>query len=162
MKENKQVRQFLAIALLGIWGLVGYKIYKKIHPDEITFVDPVPAIAVKSVAASIDSFSLSLNYTDPFFKKSFPRNRTNSASIKLPKKKPVRIPRRPAKPIPFPAVLYKGTVRTDRSAALISINGKVRNMGVGEVLEEVTSLKIYKDSIRVKFKEENRTILKEQ
>ena len=161
MKDNRQVRWFLTISMIGIWSLVGYKIYKKIYPDDFQFMRPHEVAVAQTVASEIDSFSLALDYPDPFFKNSFPKERVAGTAISKPKLPVPKVPKKAKKPIPFPPVLYKGTVRADRSVVVVSVNGKVKNMAVGEELDGVTLVKIFQDSIHIRFEKEEKTILKE-
>lgn len=44
--------------------------------------------------------------------------------------------------------------------AIITMDGSISNVGVGEKLHELTLLKIYEDSIRVKYQKTEKTILR--
>lgn len=160
--ENKNVRYLLAVAVLAIWGLLGYRIYQKMNPGNDFVAPPPPVLAVTEVEK--DSFTLLVNYPDPFLGTRIPlpeaapapANPSNSTTVIPPK-----ISSPPATAV-FPQIVYKGLIalKNGRKAALATVDGKTMNWGWGENYEEMTLLDIQEDSIRVRYQEEEKTILK--
>ena len=161
--ENKNVKYLLAFAVLAIWGLLGYRIYQKLNPGNDFFIPPPQEIF--TAVTQTDSFTLLVNYRDPFLgtKLRVPEvpvahtpPATRRASTVIPK------PVSPPQVKPFPQIQYKGLIalKTGRKAALVNIDGKTMNWGWGESYRELTLLNIYEDSIRVRYGKAEKVILK--
>ena len=179
--EGKKVKYLLGLLLLGVWGILGYRIYQKRNPEVYTFEANAKAIALESIP-EVKPFQLDLDYQNPFLKAgikevkisryskpmatssnfvSSRRRRVEASSVALRKKMEVK-----AKPkkVVFPKISYKGNLKlkTGRQAALLSINGKTMNLGRGEQFEGLELVHIYEDSIQLKYESKMKTIEKVQ
>ena len=100
----------------------------------------------------VDTFSLMANYRDPFLGKIATRK---VKSNKAPSNPRIRVaPKRPKAKTNWPKLAYNGLIKkqaSNETLALIQINGKSAIMKIGETLDKVKLLKIYPDSIKVKF-----------
>jgi hypothetical protein len=162
--EKNRTKYWLAAAMIGVWGLVAYRFYQRANPG---YDMPMPNALPASIANTTvkDSFSLLLTYGNPFSMVEVP-NKAPRPVGNVPQKvsavpKPPEIKPEP-KPVVFPEVSYKGSIKlkSGRTAAVMAIGGSISNLGVGEKLLEVTLLKIYEDSIRVKYQKTEKVILK--
>lgn len=163
--EKNNAKYFLGIALLSIWGLVGYRVYNKMNSNNNWRI-PNQEISFSNPQSSIDSFGLYLDYESPFkvAKASFTpqvvvaNNASSTSGINTNKVAQRKVKKRKSQPqkVAFPSVSYKGSIslKNGRTAALIKINNQITNLGVGEEFENVMLQKIYNDSIQVRF--ENR------
>ncbi len=99
--KNKKNLYFLLPAVLVVWGLVGYRIFKALQLTPVVQQEQRSTMnfAPQPLAAS-EEFSLQTDYRDPFL--------GNTKVIKKPKKAVPRKVKQPSKP--FPAVTYKGLV----------------------------------------------------
>ncbi len=161
--DNKNVKYLLAFAVCAIWGLLGYRVYQKFKPKNDFFLPP-PTTAFIAEGQK-DSFTLLVNYRDPFL----------GSKLRAPEAAPVaaaptntqvatNIPRpvNPQQNRPFPQVIYKGLIdlKDGRKVALTTAKGKTFNWETDEKFAEMTLLAIYEDSIRIRFQEAEKTILK--
>jgi hypothetical protein len=170
--ENKRTKYFLGIALLCVWGLVGYRIYDKYFGVSKPMVFQSANILEPKSEVKNDSFDLYLTYADPFrykdvnreerpvtYSSSFSYN-TPSVSIQPPRQEVVYAP----PPIVFPDLIYKGNIRmkTGRIVALVAFNGSMTNWGLNESLGEMQLTGVYDDSIHVQYKGIAKTFRKAQ
>lgn len=159
--EQKNTKYLLALALLSIWGLLGFRIYNKMKPEQLHFTNEVDVLAEKPVVKK-DTFQLLVNYKDPFLSEKL------EAKIAQPIRKAA--PKRIAKTIAskkkvaqkFPKIIYKGNLKlkSGRKAVLVNIDGKTQNWGWGETISKMTLNQIYEDSIRISFNGTQQTFLK--
>jgi hypothetical protein len=154
--KNKKAVYFLVILIAGIWGVILYRIFNfSSSPDNNTelqasFVSPVlnPNTA--------DTFSISLNYRDPFLGKT-------EAPVQNKKQKPVPIPEKVVEPTKWPSISYGGMIKSRKSNAqlcMVMINGQSNFMKEGDAIADIQLKKIYKDSIELMFQKEKRVVRK--
>lgn len=105
---------------------------------------------------SVNSFTISGHYRDPFLGRIFLENTT----INKPKSvKEIQI----KVIVPWPNIIYGGMIKNQKSSsqiAMININQQDNLMKVGDEIYGIQLLKIYKDSILVSFQKEKRMIVK--
>ncbi len=161
--EKQTTKYLLAIAVIAIWGLLGYRIYKKVYPDNDFFI-PTTNDFVLEKNTAIDSFQLLVNYRDPFLgNKIKQRQQPISTERQVNVGKPTKnFNLTKPKKATFPKLSYKGSIYLDsgRKVALISFNKHMVNLGLGESFEEITLLAIQEDSIRLGFKGQEKTFFK--
>lgn len=159
--------------MIGVWGLLGKKIYDKVYPSNGTIIGSTATVPSSKAQVTLTAYELDLDYKDPFLqkRKRAPQSRStetaneksvskNSTSKKI-NKVADKLAAKP-KPIKWPAVDYLGiiTLKKGGSAAIISIDNAVENLSRGEKLNDVTVNQIFPDSILITFKEETKTVLR--
>ena len=167
--EKNTTKYFLGTAVLLVWGLLVYRIYNKVRPNNNW--GPVPQEMKFETHSNVaDDFALFLNYSNPFkvgkvrpvkvltasvSSSSSPRGRIVTP---LKKEKKKTLP----KPVYFPKISYKGTINTKegRRVALVRIDGQMMNLNQGEKYEKVLLSNIYEDSIQMKMVQRDTTVLK--
>jgi len=166
MKNKKLVYILLPVAIL-IWGGIIFKIisyyFDKNTPD-IVMTDNTMMNFPKN---AIDTFSLLLNYPDPFLKSmavfsnpgnvSYQRNNSKS-TVGLNNRNTKEIVK-----VNWPAIVYGGIIKNKESkktCSIVKINGVEHIMSVGDVYNDVHLLKLYKDSVVVSFKNNKKTFVK--
>lgn len=170
--KNKKLLYILIPCTLVLWGIIVYKIVR-VTSGNNDFESSVSVTIDKESDTKFgkDTFSIKANYRDPFFGNKFSTNRvyqesnsntqqTIPAHINKPQQ---NIPKNDIATSNFPNVVYNGIIQnkqTNKSLAIVQINGQSNIMKVGDVFNEVEILKISKDSIEVKFQKEKRFVLK--
>ncbi|MCX6182465.1 MAG: hypothetical protein NT150_11100 [Bacteroidetes bacterium] len=157
--KNKKLTYVLIPVVLLVWVIVGYKIYVKyVGGDDATVVEQGTPQFTKSKKV-IEEFSLQANYRDPFL--------GNSISEPQVKQVDQLNMQRPDRLIPQPIQIQKPIVRWPN----ISIGGKVNSttlilignrrslMKAGDEEMGVSLIKLYKDSVKLKFQGEVKTFL---
>lgn len=158
MKNKKTLYIFLSVNVL-VWGLVLYKIFSSFS-NEVSSSGVTAAIVPVSFAeTSADTFSLIANYADPFLGKMIVKTDPSPNPGPAPVKKtaPVKTP------VVWPTIVYGGLIKNQKSSkqlVLVQINGQENFMNEGSTVNEVQLVKVFKDSIRVLYKKEKKTILK--
>jgi len=153
--KNKSVTYLLIAAVAVVWGIIVYRIFFMEPPeDQGTFLkSTAPHEPFDQYEVSNDTFTLALNYRDPFLGKA-------GIPAEAPKTGQAAggSPQVPVKPVPPPinwgAISYSGYLanpRTKRLVSILTVNGKERMVAEGESLEGVKLLKNRKDSVLVSW-----------
>ncbi|AOW20780.1 hypothetical protein [Urechidicola croceus] len=150
--KNKKNIYFLVPAVLLIWGLIGYRVYKALNPSEtrITSAQNIATFIPKKIEQS-NSYEIQANYRDPFLgtitSKTNTKNTVNSTTNKILTS--------------FPTIIYKGIVspRTSRKSAafFIQINGQQSMLNIGGIEHEVKLISGNKEEVVLQFKKQRKT-----
>lgn len=153
MKFTKRQTTILSIVVIGIWGAVFYRLYTVFNQDDVPVIVNTNPVSNK-VSIKLDTFSISTHHVDPFLKKTI-KNNHNSGSIQIAQKQVSQIPiKKPIAEAAMPSIQYLGLVKNsklNKQVAMLSINGAIGNYVQGEKIGGVEILKIFRDSIQVKF-----------
>jgi len=148
-------------AVLIVWGLVAWRIYDGLNPEEENFQANFSSGSQTYFEAATDTFQLMANYSDPFLDRSlikFGSKRPATGSTGQPQNQQKR-PKPQQKPITqrkmqWPEVVYKGFIKNHGSGdqqAVLSVNNRENIMRQGDVFQSVELLAISKDSVEVRF-----------
>lgn len=148
---KQQKTYLLLVAVLVVWGLIGFRIYRGFHNDKEKELDITPSnnkFVIKQNEISKD-YVLKTNYRDPFLGK-LPFKKNN-------RKKTKRSPRN--KDIPFPNIIYNGVVEGgDSKSYTITINGKQELVKVGDNIQIIKLIKATPNKIVIRFQGKTKTI----
>ncbi|MCB0395293.1 MAG: hypothetical protein KDD36_01490 [Flavobacteriales bacterium] len=162
MKKKTNV-YILLVAAAVVWGLVIYRLVDGWGGQETYAV--VPAV-MKEVPCDLEnnSFALLELPSDPFLERSVIRNNVrtyrpvssqSSAPVK-PKAKP-----EPKPPLRWPDVKFSGVVKgAGKEVAILSVDNKNFLLAEGEEAVQVKVVKLYSDSVQLKYEGEKKTILR--
>ncbi len=156
MKDKKTVYILIPVVLL-IWGIIFYRIYGFFNGGNNQAFHTPQLVITDSAELLNDSFNIHADYRDPFLDKAIKKQISGSGTTVA----------KPVKPVPtsspWPAIVYGGIIKNQKSnkqLALIQINGQSNMMKAGEEANGVQLLKVFKDSIEVKFGKEKKYISK--
>lgn len=146
MKNKKNIYILLPI-VLGIWGMVIYRLFSFSNPDT-----NIPATASNFTFKPIevkarDTFSIDVNYRDPFLGKMY--------SNDVQKKNTSHVPKVKKDTLIWPNIIYKGLVsdsKEKKKVFLVSINGQTYFMNEKTTEQEVTLKKGNRNTIEVLYK----------
>ena len=168
--EKNTTKYFLGVAVVAIWGLLVFRIYAKMKPQN-NFVIPMDQPHFTANENVPDTFVLSLNYSNPF-KVGRVRQPQVIATSGISNNKPskpktnkVKTKKKNAPKVKvLPKVSYKGMIKLKhgRTAALLSVDGNLMNLGRNEKYENILLQKIYEDSIQLRFEGRDTFIVKGQ
>ena len=161
--KSKRTTYIMLLVVVGIWGLIGFKIWKGLQGDDDFVAPGGDKLVTPKNRNTPDTFSLLANYRDPFLGKtqtiSAPNTFTASTS---PKEKQVI-----AKPEPivntWPEMRYGGFVKKsgqDKAAGFLSIAGSSEIVSPGQQVREFTVGRIWRDSVEVMRGKEKKIIRK--
>jgi len=153
MMKNKKLTYFLIAIVLGVWGLILYRIFDAVGDND----DTIAPVAVKQAKEAFNDFSLPkdtakllLNYRDPF---GITKPKDTTARIrKAVSFKNTVVPTKPTMNWSF--ISYSGYIRNPSSKkliALVSINGQNITLAEGETKSQVKLLKNLRDSIKISY-----------
>jgi hypothetical protein len=158
--KNKKMLYVLIPAVLLVWGMIIYKIVSPVSGgDNITGLQNNQFALSSTTEILNDTFSINPNYRDPFLgkttKKSNPsENKESNADIDPIKKNT-------ATSTKWPSLIYGGMIKNQKSnkqLVLIQINGQSSSIKLGEVINGIELIKIFRDSIEVRFGKENKFV----
>lgn len=168
--KNKTITYVLLLFVLIIWGTIVYKVFFYSEPtEEIYNIDNVNAN--KTLTDIPDTFSLSLNYVDPFLKESRQssyskkENNTVGTSKKKSNNHPSSTNRNvttnPSTGIVWPKIKYEGMIKNNTNVtAIVSINGSSYFLKNGEKAQDILIQSITNDSIAVSYQKNIKIIKK--
>lgn len=154
--KNKKNIFFLVPAILIIWGLIGYRIYKAVNPLPIETIttNTVDDFKPKKIATT-KSYTINAAYRDPFLG-------TLTSNI-MRKRKVATTVTKPKEQLVFPTIVYKGIVspKTSRKSAvyLVQINGQQNLLKLRSASQEITLISGNGKEIVLEYKKERKTYL---
>ena len=138
------------IAVLSIWGILGFRIVRTIHPDtdEIPHIGKMERFSPPTKKIR-DTFSISANYRDPFLGTS-PKMATpkKQLTVRAPKEREV-------------AIVYTGYVKENSTGAkifFVTIDGEQQMMSNNDSFKEVKLLSGTSEMIKVRVAGRNKSI----
>lgn len=153
--KNKTTTYFLISVVLGVWGVIFYRIFNSISDGEDTSQSKAPKVVMKMEDYKTEaSFGLLLNYRDPFLGKQ--RNYNEGASLQ-PIRKATPPPPKPevVEPvIDWGFIAYVGQIKnpaTNIKVALVNLRGREYMTSEGDIIEDIEVLKYFKDSIQISY-----------
>ncbi|MCD0487356.1 hypothetical protein LPB86_03890 [Pedobacter sp. MC2016-14] len=153
--KNKKLTYLLICAVAAVWGIVIYRLFFAEVAE-----DYQPAFAERKMvhepydqyAELPDTFKLALNYRDPFLG----ALAKSPTTVTAPVKPAVQVIPLPVKPLPpvinWAAIQYTGSITnpvTKKIVSIVTVNGRERMLGEGEVFEGLKLIKNKRDSILV-------------
>ena len=154
MPQNR-IKQLLLGAVALIWGFIGWKIYTSYFPsEELVVEDNFSFSGPAAVSLVPDTFSLNLDYPDPFLKKTYFKRPKPVVTQKV--KPSTRV--KETKPVekvekPWPEIRFGGTVRQQAEGTtpviMISIGGHDHLVQPGDTIQGMRVATVTSDSIRM-------------
>lgn len=152
--KNKKNIYILVPAILIIWSLIGYRIYKAVNPPpiEIVAINTEDSFKPKKVEV-IKSYNINADYRDPFL--------GTLASNKKTQRKTATTITEPKEQIVFPTIFYKGIVspKTNKKSAvyLVQINGQQNLLKLRNTSQEITLISGNSKEVVLEYKKERKT-----
>jgi len=162
--KNKVITYILLVVVIGIWGRIIYSSFFRSAGEEESSVSYYEPVQLDEENKTTEKIELIANYRDPFLGKGTKRVKT-SINKPLRSESQSRKKENPSldKPINWPSINYYGLMKNVNSSdkiAIINIEKKQVLWREGEQYEDLSVLKIYKDSILLSLADENKIILK--
>ncbi len=142
MSKNQKT-YLLLLAVLLVWGAVGYRIYLSYNPDqpEEQSVSPVQFTPIKTEKSL--AYTITPDYRDPFLGKIYKKK----VAVKKAKTalKPV---------VTFPNITYHGVIKGEKKAYIISIDGKQEIFQLKQAFKGVLLVKASDKEVSLKYQGE--------
>lgn len=156
--KNKALTGILLVVVAFIWYKAFFRVKDGFFGEETEVAPPVRNQPISFASLSRDTFSIQLDYRDPFgeTKKTYDASapQTTSPVPSQPIVRPVK------KGIDWPEIVYFGQVRRTTSKnplAIISIDGYKHTLRKGEILYDGIQINsIGRDSLVVTYQKEKR------
>ena len=136
-------------AVIFVWGLIIMRIVSPDTGSEFVMTEQ-KNYSIGDLEISVDTFNIVAKYRDPFLGRIYTEPaKKKKVIVAKSKPKPKAIPDKK-----WPSISYGGMIKNSKSVkviALVNINKKSNLMQQGETKYEIELLKIYNDSIEVKF-----------
>lgn len=165
--DKKKWTWVLIAVVTGLWT---YNIYNTVSTfNQETFVEDNTPYSSTNLILNFkkDTFNLQLPKRDPFLNQmATPNQLTMNAEMVLPKLKqekaaPKEVIVKPNKE--WPKIKYFGFVRNkskQHPLCVLSINGKIHKVSIGEMINEISLINATKDSLELSYFNENKFFLK--
>lgn len=142
--------------VLGIWGTIGYKIISGVNPVSLENNNQIISSKYTfDLKQEKDTFSIKPQSKDPFL-----------GAITFPKKANDITPHStPQKKVNFPKVVYKGILKTQKSADkifVVSVNNKEHLLKLGQTIDSVKLVSGNSERIVVRYNNTTETLVLKQ
>jgi len=146
--KNKRNIYFLVLAVLIVWGLIGYKIYDAIKPNELIINATDELTDFKPEELKIqDTFSIQPIYRDPFLGKTFIKKRPFAKKISNAQL---------MEEDSFPLIQFNGIIAPKQKGRetlyLVVINKNQYFFSIGQQIDGVKLLKGTTKKITLRYK----------
>jgi hypothetical protein len=165
--KNKKLIYILLPLVIIVWGAIVYKIMANYLEDDSFDIISEKDDATSLKINNVDTFSLLLNYSDPFLKEGVLATTTQATdySQTIPVKQSTTSikEKKDNTPVTWPVVVYCGLIKnkeSNKSCSIFKICGTEHIMNAGDTYSDVTLLLVYKDSAIVQYKNIKKTIFK--
>ena len=165
-KGKKKINTLLIVGVLGIWGFVIYRFVAGLNSDDAPITFSENTIPKNKTTSTVDTFSLLLNYDDPFLSHSFTNmeeknnNGSSSPSTHISRKTDKKQKTKKNEPIaivtpviiPWPKVNYSGMIKNHSNNVTVGmflVDNNTFLVKNGETVNGIKILNIYSDSIKV-------------
>ena len=143
----------LLVAVLGLWGTIGYKVISTLNPEESAVVPENISVNFSPEKTAIDTFSIASIARDPFLGKLTRKtSKTKKNQSKNSKKADLENP--------WPQILYQGMIKKQGENSqifIVTINQQQYLLKKNQELEKVKVLKGNSKEIQVRFNTEIKT-----
>lgn len=159
--KNKKLTYILIPIVIVIWGYAILQLFK----DEKQVNNNVSRPLIEDDTLFKDSLQfkkLQFYFQDPFLNRKIVKNKysiSNGSTFQKQKNNYIKKVTPLIKTqVKWPNISYGGTI--NNAKALITVNNKLEILNVMDEFESIKILNIYEDSIRVRYKQEDKTIIK--
>lgn len=148
--NKKQKTYLLLLAVLVVWGAVGFQIYSYSNPEIPVSEMPIARKFVPKPIETTEGYSIQPDYRDPFLGKLY----------KKPTTKPKRKKIKAKPPVVFPAISYNGVIKAGKKYTyLITINGSQEIFKAKQVSKGVELLRGNDQEVTLKYQGETKKYL---
>lgn len=155
--KSKKTLILLIPLVVGIWGLIGYRVFKMTRSSGDEFAYSANSRISSDSLMVKKLIPLKLNYPDPFLKEQAPENANEKEFSSLFAKNP-----EPQKPtIKWPDFVFKGTVGNGHEKlGILEIDHQRTLVNEGFKKDNYQIQYIYNDSIRITCESDTKTFYK--
>jgi len=150
--KNKKLLYILIPLCAFVWGAILYNIMNVVSDGEELVAANSVIVEKTAVVHKAETFSINVNYRDPFLDKVFKPRVVKKVERQIKKQ-----------PFVWPKIEFQGVFKKPNSSDLlgiISVNGSEEIVQKGATIDEVKIISIKSNEIKVSFKGETKKFLK--
>lgn len=151
--KSKGLTIFLLVVVALLWGTIVYKVL--LSKENAPVLTEILESRKSNSTYILDTFSLNLNYSDPFAINNGIRENVISKNIITPPKTNSKQHIQLTKPVVnWPEIIYFGNIRnqkTKKERFILKINNYDKAMAVGDSFQGVKLISFSGDSIKISF-----------
>ena len=151
--KSKTKTYVLVVLVLGIWGLIGYRVLSAVNPQAPTMEQQHVDVAFNPrPQTATDTFSIQTANRDPFL-----------GTLLVKKEKHLARKVQVQSPIEWPQITYQGHIAEQEGGAevfIVSINGRQQLMKTGQTLDGVKLVHGTEKAITLSYKGVSKTVPK--
>lgn len=161
MQQKKILTGIMLLAVIGIWGYVGYSFFAGEGPTEEIYTDNFSLPKTHKVKIDITQ-KLRLDYPDPFLKSDVNPAPVKSNPTTVVKKTIVKKETPPVivSNFTWPSISYRGLIKNqshpEKVLGLIMINGQERIVRNGEKVDDLVVMNITKTNVELVHEKEKK------
>ncbi len=161
--KNKKLSWILLPVVLGIWGMIGWKVYASMNSEKAGFSSELPQTASFDTSKVPEKYQLNINYRDPFLDLPVANN-SSVASKHYPDaaKKADQVKEPPPTIVP-PTIQYYGLVKettSNKTVGFLRVNGETHFVKQNDVVHGIQVEKMWADSVALRIDSKRLVILK--
>ena len=162
--KSKRTTYLLMAVVAGIWGLIGWKVWKGLQGDDDFSLPAERVVQSKKKNQLSDSFELIANYRDPFLgKTSVSAPAVSTPAVRTTPTEKTTITKPEPATNTWPEIRYGGFVKKsgqENGAGFLIINGSSEIVTRGQTIQNITIVQLWRDSVQVMRGKERRIIKK--
>ncbi|MGL5890719.1 MAG: hypothetical protein ACRC3B_12580 [Bacteroidia bacterium] len=162
--KSKRTTYLLMAVVAGIWGLIGWKVWKGLQGDDDLALPAERVVQSGKKNQLSDSFELIANYRDPFLGRTMQQTSTVAATTVRTTGTAKTTITKPEPPVnTWPEIRYGGFIKKsgqENAAGFLIINGSSEIVTRGQKIQDITIVQLWRDSVAVMRGKERRIIKK--
>jgi len=148
MANSKNI--ILGVVVIAVWGAITFKIVSYFNKSSVVELPTTNVFKTAGIKVKKDKFTLDASYRDPFLNeiKEKTVRPDNSRDFDFKKTKPQ---------VKWPDIKFNGIIEATnktKKVGLLEINKRVFLINEGDSASKITVIRMYKDSLRLKFSNE--------
>jgi hypothetical protein len=150
MAGSKSKNIILGVVVVAVWGAIAYKIVSYFNKSNVVEIPSTNVFKTAGIKVKKDKFTVDASYRDPFL------NEIKEKKVK-PDPNSFDALQRAKQQVKWPEIKYNGIIETsskDKKVGLMQIDKKVYLINEGDSTAKITVIRMYKDSLRLKFSNE--------
>lgn len=153
MSNSRNKNIILGIIVIAVWGAIAFKIVSYFNKSSVVELPTTNVFKTAGIKVKKEKFKIEASYRDPFLnevKERITKPDINSRDFDLQYSKPQ---------VRWPEVKYNGLIETSnktKKIGLIQVNKRDFLISEGDSAAKLTVIKIYKDSLRLKYSSEEK------
>jgi len=151
--NKKKKTYLLLVAVLGLWGTIGYRVISTLNPEETVVVAENISVDFSPEKAKVNTFSITPIERDPFLGKLIRKG----TKVKGNQGRKVK---KPDLENPWPQIQYQGMVKKQNASSkifIITINQQQHLLKKNQELKNIKLLKGDSKEVQVSFNKEVKT-----